>query len=152
MCVNMENTINELYIESKLKILRVYLYTKKKTEKVGEEVHAATNKPSSTIEEVAPEVQIVTTVPIAVLDATLLSSSECMSSSDELDQHTVVSLPDTSLVWYTVRVTQIRDTPSVSTEMCRVMHIYENSPAAYNTEGTRRNLKVFKCLSGELLR
>ncbi|XP_053376158.1 uncharacterized protein LOC128546173 [Mercenaria mercenaria] len=74
MCVNMENTINELYIESKLKILRVYLYTKKKTEKVGEEVHTATNKPSSTMEEVAPEVQIVTTAPIAVLDATLLAS------------------------------------------------------------------------------
>ncbi|XP_053392341.1 uncharacterized protein LOC128555016, partial [Mercenaria mercenaria] len=33
ICVNMEKTINELYIESKLKILRVYLYTKKKTEK-----------------------------------------------------------------------------------------------------------------------
>ncbi|XP_053389849.1 uncharacterized protein LOC123544657 [Mercenaria mercenaria] len=94
MCVNIEKTINELCIESKLKILRVYLYTKKKTEKVGEEVHTATNKPSSTMEEVAPEVQIVTTAPIAVLDATLLASNECMSSSDELDQHTVVSLPD----------------------------------------------------------
>ncbi|XP_053380512.1 uncharacterized protein LOC128548906 isoform X2 [Mercenaria mercenaria] len=94
MCVNMEKTINELYIESKLKILWVYLYSKKKTEKVGEEVHTATNKPSSTVEEVAPEVQIVTTAPIAVRDATLLASNECMSSSDELDQHTVVSLPD----------------------------------------------------------
>ncbi|XP_053378088.1 uncharacterized protein LOC123524937 [Mercenaria mercenaria] len=94
MCVNMEKTINELYIESKLKIFRVYLYSKKKTEKVGEEVHTATNKPSSTVKEVALEVQNVTTAPIAVRDATLLASNECMSSSDELDQHTVVSLPD----------------------------------------------------------
>ncbi|XP_053388699.1 uncharacterized protein LOC128551808 [Mercenaria mercenaria] len=38
MCVNMENTINELYIESKLKILRVYLYTKKKTEKANDTI------------------------------------------------------------------------------------------------------------------